>query len=113
MGFPEGPVIGVIIDRVHHFYKKTPKRELFEMIGKLLEDPLHFVNDEALGKAAHMLIPSPEPVNEYISLKESAVPWKVFGREHIDMSAIAQMEQASRIPVAAAGALMPDAHSGY
>ncbi len=40
------------------------------------------------------------------------VPWKQWGTD-IDTQSIGQMENAARLPVAAAGALMPDAHVGY
>lgn len=39
-------------------------------------------------------------------------PWRKWG-ERIDIQAEAQMDAASRLPVAVAGALMPDAHVGY
>ena len=42
-----------------------------------------------------------------------AVPYRVWGREHIDSQALLQMDNAARLPVAVAGALMPDAHLGY
>src|SRR5690606_40483860 len=37
----------------------------------------------------------------------------VWGRELIDPAAITQLENAMRLPVTVAGALMPDAHVGY
>lgn len=40
------------------------------------------------------------------------IPWKKWG-DSIDLQAEAQMDAASRLPVAVAGALMPDAHVGY
>ena len=39
-------------------------------------------------------------------------PWKPWGA-HLDPAALAQMDAASRLPIAVAGALMPDAHVGY
>jgi tRNA-splicing ligase RtcB len=39
-------------------------------------------------------------------------PWRKWG-DRIDINAEAQMDAASRLPVAVAGALMPDAHVGY
>lgn len=39
-------------------------------------------------------------------------PWKPWG-ENLDATALAQMDAASRLPIAVAGALMPDAHVGY
>lgn len=40
-------------------------------------------------------------------------PLTIFGQELIEQSAIDQMNVALSIPVALAGALMPDAHLGY
>lgn len=39
-------------------------------------------------------------------------PWKTWG-ENLDVQSLAQMDAASRLPIAVAGALMPDAHVGY
>jgi tRNA-splicing ligase RtcB len=41
------------------------------------------------------------------------VKYKIWGQEHIEAGAIAQMEAAANLPVSIAGALMPDAHQGY
>ncbi|MFW5748920.1 MAG: RtcB family protein, partial [Chloroflexota bacterium] len=40
-------------------------------------------------------------------------PYQVWGREQIDTGALDQMDNAMRLPVSVAGALMPDAHVGY
>lgn len=39
--------------------------------------------------------------------------YKIWGEEYIDAGAKAQMAAAAALPVAIAGALMPDAHIGY
>lgn len=41
------------------------------------------------------------------------VPYQIWGAEHIESGALEQMKHAARLPVAVAGALMPDAHLGY
>lgn len=46
-------------------------------------------------------------------LFDKPVPYEVFGREGIEQSAIDQMNTACRLPIAARGAVMPDAHPGY
>lgn len=48
-----------------------------------------------------------------IPLMNEAVPYAVYGKENIEQGAFMQMEAAARLPVAVAGALMPDAHHGY
>ena len=67
-------------------------------------DALTFVQNiqESMGELRKSLI-----------LRKSPVAYRVWGREHIEDGAIAQMIGAARLPVAVAGALMPDAHQGY
>ena len=47
------------------------------------------------------------------SLRETNIPYKIYGGKEIEPGTLAQMDVASRLPVAIAGALMPDAHRGY
>jgi tRNA-splicing ligase RtcB (3'-phosphate/5'-hydroxy nucleic acid ligase) len=44
--------------------------------------------------------------------READAPYRVWG-ENLDADALKQMRNACKLPVAAAGALMPDAHVGY
>jgi tRNA-splicing ligase RtcB len=46
-------------------------------------------------------------------LKQQIVDFPVWGLEHIEVGALAQMKTAIQLPIAVAGALMPDAHQGY
>src|SRR5512141_2286624 len=46
-------------------------------------------------------------------IRETPLPYKVWGSEYIDEQSLAQMNAAMRLPVSVAGALMPDAHVGY
>ncbi|MFP4555815.1 MAG: RtcB family protein [Bacteroidales bacterium] len=48
-----------------------------------------------------------------VSLRSSPLPYPVFGKDYIESGAIEQMERAMSLPIACAGALMPDAHQGY
>ena len=45
-------------------------------------------------------------------MKAQEVPCRIWGNE-LEATALDQMENACRLPVAVAGALMPDAHQGY
>ena len=47
------------------------------------------------------------------ALRDSPIPYRIWGREGIDDGAVAQMDLAMRLPSAVAGALMPDAHIGF
>jgi tRNA-splicing ligase RtcB len=44
--------------------------------------------------------------------RAAPAPYKIWG-ENLEEGAVDQMRQAARLPVATAGALMPDAHLGY
>lgn len=46
-------------------------------------------------------------------LRSEPLPYPVWGAELIDAGARQQMDNAMRLPVTVAGALMPDAHVGY
>lgn len=52
-------------------------------------------------------------MNQYGELRDAPLPYGVWGAEYIDPEARKQMDNAMRLPVSAAGALMPDAHVGY
>ncbi len=46
-------------------------------------------------------------------LRTDPLPYRVWGMEYIDSESLKQMDTAARLPIAVAGALMPDAHVGY
>jgi tRNA-splicing ligase RtcB len=46
-------------------------------------------------------------------LRDSPLPYPIWGKEQIDAGSLVQMDNAMRLPVSVAGALMPDAHVGY
>lgn len=48
-----------------------------------------------------------------IALRDTPIPYQIWGAEHIDSGALEQMSNAARLPIAIAGSLMPDAHAGY
>jgi tRNA-splicing ligase RtcB len=48
-----------------------------------------------------------------LALKTEVADFPVYGIEHIEVGALAQMRTAVKLPIAVAGALMPDAHQGY
>jgi tRNA-splicing ligase RtcB len=54
-----------------------------------------------------MLMPNSE------DLRPEPLPYRTWGKEHIDPEATRQMDSAMRLPVSVAGALMSDAHVGY
>ncbi|MBZ4190392.1 RtcB family protein [Niabella beijingensis] len=115
LGYPEGPVISIAMKLAQKHYKYTSKETVFDLLKAVLQAPADFVSDAALGPVARQLVPPPPKEDEgmAVSLNQSGIAFNIFGREHIEESALAQMYTAAKLPVAVAGALMPDAHQGY
>jgi tRNA-splicing ligase RtcB len=113
IGYPEGPVISVAMNTMEKNFKHLSTADALEVLSAILQSPNEYANDPKLGKIAEGILPKPKTGGEEIGLKETGVPYNVFGSEHIEAGAMTQMNNAVRLPVSIAGALMPDAHSGY
>lgn len=112
IGYPEGPVISVAMQVMEQAFKHQSKEEAFDVLQKILAAPEAYLTDPVLHTIAEKLIPVSEDDN-LIMLNETGIDFEVFGAEYIEEGAMKQMIQASRLPISVAGALMPDAHSGY
>jgi tRNA-splicing ligase RtcB (3'-phosphate/5'-hydroxy nucleic acid ligase) len=113
IGYPESPVISIAINVMQKNYKHHTKEEVMEILKMVLASPVEYKNDAVLALIAQQLLPKEINENPTIALNTTAVHFNVFGSEHIEEGAMQQMYQASKLPIAIAGALMPDAHSGY
>ncbi|MBL7701600.1 MAG: RtcB family protein [Ferruginibacter sp.] len=116
IGFPEGPVISIAMKVMEKHYKHQSKEKAFDILKAILNAPENYLDDEILGGIAKQLAvkaPPPEGFGEAVSLNQHGIQFNVFGQEHIEEGAMHQMYQAAKLPISVAGALMPDAHSGY
>ena len=75
-------------------------------IAAVVAHPDQYLGDDLRGPLAHALLTAPPP------LRATPAAYRQWGAD-LDAAAVAQMEAACRLPVAVAGALMPDAHVGY
>lgn len=48
-----------------------------------------------------------------VKLRDKPIRYQVWGQDQIEAGAFGQMQNSASLPVAVAGALMPDAHQGY
>lgn len=114
IGYPEGPVISVAMNTMQKAYKLESKEHALYILKEIITAPHNYAGDEVLGVIAKQLLPKPQDVDGVaISLNQNGIHFNIFGQEHIEEGALHQMYQAAKLPVAVAGALMPDAHSGY
>ncbi len=103
--------------------KQNPEYAAFERLlkksrltGKERNEAWRIVKTEGLAEAEAYLEnieSAPGVQRTSAALREKALPYGVWGREHIDAASFEQMDNAMRLPVSVAGALMPDAHKGY
>lgn len=113
IGYPEGPVVSVAMHTMCTKFKHHTEAEALEILKQILNAPENYLDDEILKPIAEKLMPEPESEGMNISLNASGIQFNVFGQEHIEEGAMHQMYQAAKLPISVAGALMPDAHSGY
>jgi tRNA-splicing ligase RtcB (3'-phosphate/5'-hydroxy nucleic acid ligase) len=113
IGYPEGPVISVAMNVMQKSYKHHKKEDVMELLKRVLASPVEFMNDAVLALIAEQLLPKPSTEGKELLLNDTAIAFNVFGGEQIETKAIDQMQTAAKLPIAVAGALMPDAHHGY
>src|SRR4051812_35603320 len=113
IGYPEGPVISVAMSVMEKNFKYHTKENVVDILKEVLASPAGYLNDEVLAPISKMLMPKKETEGAEISLNNTGIQFNVFGTEYIEQGTMHQMYTAAKLPVAVAGALMPDAHQGY
>ena len=113
IGYPEGPVISLAMNLMEKNYKHADKETVMNILRSVLASPVEFAGDAVLALIAEQLMPKEKNRNAIIQMRDTGIHFDVFGGEQIEHGAMYQMEQAAKLPVSIAGALMPDAHAGY
>ena len=114
-GWPDGKIIGLAKQAGDQLLAEGFDRDsVLAKLEAVRADPGPFLADSSFADLAReclRLSKPDEPVNE--ELRGTPLPYPIWGRENIDDGSLAQMDNAMRLPVSVAGALMPDAHVGY
>jgi tRNA-splicing ligase RtcB len=113
IGYPEGPVISIALNVMHKNFARNSREHALGLLKKVIESPEAYRDDEIFGAIAVEVVPKEVMKKEGILLNREGVHVDVFGAKYIEEGAMIQIEQASKLPVSVAGALMPDAHAGY
>jgi tRNA-splicing ligase RtcB (3'-phosphate/5'-hydroxy nucleic acid ligase) len=113
--FPSEVAKSLALNLMNRNFKHTPNEEKLKLIIQVLQDPEQYVNHPTLSVLAVKLVSKSIVADTFqvYQLEEEPAHFEVFGNKHIETNAVKQMELAMRLPVAAYGALMPDAHQGY
>jgi tRNA-splicing ligase RtcB len=112
LGYPEGKAIGIAINTVLKFFRRSEKEEIYAMLKAVLADPKKYIEDSVWSKLALALLPAEKKYLSYDLLK-TRLDYAIYGASEIEEGARNQMEIAMKLPVTVGGALMPDAHQGY
>ncbi|MGV3589116.1 MAG: RtcB family protein [Adhaeribacter sp.] len=111
LGYPKGKVIGMALYLLNTHYHDRPVPEQTQILSSVLAAPDQYQEHVFWGPLAQKLLePKPQP---YLPLPNEYLPFTVYNGAGIEEGALKQMKTAMRLPVAVAGALMPDAHQGY
>jgi hypothetical protein len=86
--------------------KGLDKTKLAAEVEAVVREPAAFAQDELRGEFAKSLLRCER------TIREAPAAWRQWG-EGLEPEAVNQMGRACQLPVAVAGALMPDAYVGY
>ncbi len=111
LGFPKTNAINIALGQINRYRKKEKKENILNEAKDVLLHPENFHQHGTWGKLAESLL-NPVEVKRH-TLRPTRAPFAIFGENEIDETAKFQLFDALRLPVAIAGALMPDAHYGY
>lgn len=92
----------------------VPAKAMRRLFTDMVKRPQGYLKHPILGSIAAMLCAQASRSGTQAGRKRRTqpAPWSAWG-ENLDPQAISQMENGCMLPVAVAGALMPDAHVGY
>jgi len=111
-GIPSGVAIGIaqnsIAKAIESGFETKALRGTLQAVANAPED---YIEDELWNELASSILKVKEARARFTGRTEPA-PWNQWG-DGLDAGAVQQMENACKLPVSVAGALMPDAHKGY
>jgi tRNA-splicing ligase RtcB len=114
-GWPDGKIIGIAKKIAEQLARQGFDREtILARLDAVRQNPGPFMADALMADLAceWIRISQPELPSDNV-LRDSPLMYPIWGKEQIDEGSLAQMDNAMRLPVSVAGALMPDAHVGY
>ncbi len=115
IGYPEGPVISLAMNIMEKNFKNLSKEDALEILSSILQSPNQYAHDGVLNKIVEALLPKASSFGGGLEevMNEKGIDFSIFGADQIEEGAMHQMYTAAKLPIAVAGALMPDAHHGY
>jgi tRNA-splicing ligase RtcB len=112
LGYTDNVARSLAIELVARHCKHHTQEEIINLLQDIVQSPERYKENIIWGKLAEVLSPTKVETTTY-ELRESPLPYTLYGKDHIDQLSISQMEMAMRLPITLSGALMPDGCAGY
>jgi tRNA-splicing ligase RtcB len=112
LGIPHGPAINLALAAFGAAMRTGREdRDVRAQLRAVAAQPTAFLDDPLYGRLAAALGET-RATHRVFTPRAAPAPWRQWGTD-LEAGAVQQMERACQLPVAAAGALLPDAHVGY
>lgn len=111
LGYKQGPAIGVALKLVDELKSQLGREVVVSHLAAVVKQPDTYKDDPRWSPLARALLEQVASRATYVE-RAAPAPYRLWG-EGLEAGALDQMRNAARLPVAVAGALMPDAHQGY
>src|SRR5690242_9553951 len=86
IGYPEGKAIGLAINTVLKYFRRSEKEEIYDMLRAVLAEPKRFVEDSIWSKTALALIPSEKKSRNH-ELNKTRIDYPIYGAANIEEGA--------------------------
>ncbi len=110
LGLKPGPSFGVAMRLLPKAIKRLGVDGVTRELSAVIGQPEAHMNHEYFADLAQALVAQAQ--TPQFTERQKTAPYRIWG-DDLEAGAIQQMHNAARLPVAVAGALMPDAHQGY
>jgi tRNA-splicing ligase RtcB len=113
-GWQPGPIMGAALDIAEILQRDdaVPRLEILARLAQVRQNPGDYRQDLLFGPLAELVLKFERPAPTASTLRDSPIPYQVWG-DFFEPVTLQQMDNAARLPVSQAGALMPDGHPGY
>lgn len=110
LGYPNNQSVNIALEVIKRNFDHKNTAFVKSILKEILADPKSFEKHLTFGQIAEALLSSTK--TEKRQLNAQRAHFSIFGNDISD-EAKNQLYMALKLPVAVAGALLPDAHSGY
>ncbi len=113
MGIPNGPAIESAKQAARDYARteQAGRLPVAQMLAQVVAQPEQFADHDIFSQLAAQLIVM-KTIKASYQERPTPAPYARWGTG-LESQSVQQMENACRLPISVAGALMPDAHTGY